>query len=291
MGKKQNPIIRYTEMIYSQPHLITQESFKVITDYLQARNKGMLDISDMDDFNEDDDDENEDQNYDPQLKIGVIKVCGSLTNKPVMTMCGEVGTSYEGILDQAEDLIEMGATNIILQVDSGGGEAFGCFVSAQQLRSMVDEAGISLTTYVDGMACSAAYAWAVVADEVIAHPDADLGSIGVLVALTNSNEYLKKEGIVRTFITAGEDKVPFDDEGNFKESFLADLQYKVDYLYENFVNHVSEYTGLSAEVIKGTQAKVFMAQDALKIGMINQIMTEPEFTSYIVNKQKGASNA
>jgi hypothetical protein len=34
-----------------------------------------------------------------------------------------------------------------------------------------------------------------------------------------------------------------------------------------------------------------MAQDALKIGMINQIMTEPEFTSYIVNKQKGASNA
>lgn len=293
MGIKQNPIIRYTEMIYSQPHLITQESFNAISKYLQARNQGRLDIMDLDDFegdDQEDDDEGED-NYDPELKIGVIKVCGSLTNKPVMTMCGEVGASYESILDQAEELINYGATDIILQVDSGGGEAFNCFAAANQFREMMDEAGIKVTAYVDGMACSAAYAWTCVADEVIAHPDADVGSIGVLIALMNNSEQLKKEGIVRSFISAGEDKVPFDDDGSFKESFLADLQYKVDYLYGNFVNHVAKYTGMSPEDIRKTQAKVFMAQDALKIGLINQIMTEQEFTSYMVNNKKGASDA
>ena len=292
MGIKQNPVIRYTEMIYSQPHLITQESFNAISKYLQARNQGMLSIDDLDDFTGEDDDDNEDQdNYDPELKIGVIKICGSLTNKPVMTMCGEVGASYESILDQAEELINYGATDIILEVDSGGGEAFNCFAAANQFREMMDEAGVKVTAYIDGMACSAAYAWTCVADEVVAHPDADIGSIGVLIALMNNSEQLKKEGIVRSFISAGEDKVPFDDDGSFKESFLADLQYKVDYLYGNFVNHVAKYTSMSPDDIRKTQAKVFMAQDALKIGLINQIMTEQEFTSYMVNNKKGASDA
>lgn len=285
MGNKQNPVVRYTEMIYSQPHLITAESFRVITDYLQARNTGELAISDVNDFNEDED------TFDPQSKIGVIQIKGSLTNKPVMTLCGEVGASYQSILDQGAELIDQGATDIILQVNSGGGEAFNCFTAADQFRSMADEAGVGVYAYVENMAASAAYAWACMADEVIVHPDADVGSIGVLIALHNNSKQLENEGIVRTFVTAGEEKVPFAEDGSFKKEFLNDLQYKVDHLYGNFVAHVNKYTGMSVEDIRDTKAKVFMAQDALKLGLINNIMTESEFTSYIVNKQRGASNA
>lgn len=287
MGKQQNRILRYTEMICSQPHLITAESFDVIGRYLEARNRGeLMRIEDINDIEEE-----PDSIFDPEMKTGVIEIKGSLTNEPVMTMCGEIGTSYERILDQTSELIAQGATEIILDVNSGGGEAFNCFASADEFRTMCDDAGIKVYAYVGNMAASAAYAWACVADEVIAHPDSDVGSIGVLIALWNDSKYLEQNGIIRTFITAGEEKVPYAEDGSFKKEFLDDLQVKVDSLYGNFVAHVNKYTGMSAEDIRGTKAKVFMAQDALKLGLINQIMTESEFTSYIVNKKEGASNA
>jgi ClpP class serine protease len=283
---KQNKILRYTELLYSRPHLISQDSFKIISDYLDKRNGGMLMQPQVDIAAEDSDD---DADYDPMLGVGVIEIEGALTNEPVMTLCGAVGTSYESILQQTEEMIEAGVTTIILDIDSGGGEAFNCFSSIDQFRKMCDDAGVYVYAYVDGCAASAAYAWACSADEVIAPVDAEVGSVGVLIALSNLNKYYEKEGITRTWISAGKEKIPFDDSGEFKKSFLEDLQYKVDTLYEMFVAHVSKYTGLSAEVIKSTEANTFLSKDALEIGLINKIMNKFDFMDYVANNQKGTS--
>lgn len=282
MATKQNKILRYTEMVYSRPHLISQESFKIISDYFDKRNNGMLMAPQVDvgDVGND-----ESSGYDIAGGIGVISIEGALTNEPVVTLCGEVGTSYEKILQKTEEMIQAGVTKIVLDIDSGGGEAFNCFTSVNQFRKMCDEAGVYVYTYVDGMAASAAYAWACAADEVIAPVDAEVGSIGVLIALANMNKYYENEGITRTWISAGKEKIPFDENGEFKASFIADLQYKVDTLYEMFVSHVAQYTGLSAEDIKATEANTFLAQDALKLGLINKVMSKFEFIDYVVSQK------
>lgn len=222
--------------------------------------------------------------------VGIINISGPLTNKETgwESICG--GCSYESIMDQCEDLIEEGATCIVMVVDSGGGEAYGMMESANNIREQCDKAGIPLYAYIDGCSASAAYGISCVADEVIANPYSDVGSIGVLVSLVDSSKQDEMEGVKYVYVTAGKEKIPYNEDGSFRSEFIDDLQYKVDFLYEAFCSHVSSYTGLSVEDVKNTEAKTFIAPDALKLGLINKIMTNEEFVDYILSKQ-GASNA
>lgn len=280
---KQNKITRLTEEILSRPQLITPESYTVITDYLHKRNQGML--STPDDFMPEDD---ESQPYfDSEAGVGVLNICGSLTAKPMMTMCGEIGTSYESLLEQTETILEAGIKTIVMNVSSGGGEAYNCFAAVDKFRSMVDEAGAKVYGFADGIAASAAYAWLVASDEVYASSDSETGSIGVVCAMIDDSKYMEKEGLKRIYVHAGESKVPYDTDGAIRPEFIADLQYKIDALYENFVAHVAKYTEMSPKQIKDTEAKTFLSKDALTLGLINGIMTSYEFQDYVSTKLKG----
>lgn len=281
--KKQNSVLRLTERIYSSPQLITKEAFSVIESYLNARNEGTLLYDDYDD----DPKKKSEPFYNAKTGIGWLDIKGTLTNKPVQTMCGEVGTSYSQLIEQTEEMLEAGVQTIVMNVSSGGGEAYSCFLSANSVREMANAAGAKIYGYVDGMAASAAYAWLSIADEIYSHPDAETGSIGVLVSLLDQSKYMEKEGLKRVFVTAGKEKVPFEADGSFKQEFLDNLQYKVDAMYENFVAHVAQHTGMSAEAIKGTEAKTFMSKDALTLGLIHGVKTEKEFQEYVVSQHKG----
>jgi ClpP class serine protease len=225
--------------------------------------------------------------YDSASGIAVLSVHGPLTyrDEGMDALCGMA--SYEGLLQQAADAIEAGVKTIVMDVDSGGGSAQGCFSTCNELRAMCDANGVSLMSSVDGSACSAAYAWACVADEIVADKYSEVGSIGVLISLRNPDEMTK----ATTYITDGADKVPFDKSGGYKESFLEELQMKATKLGDAFREHVSSYTGLTPDELKATQAKVYMATDALSMGMVNKIMTKSEFISYVVAKHKGVQDA
>ncbi len=279
-------LFHLTQKLYSTPHLISRRSFEAISQYLETRNADlMMPMEPMDGPEEAPDD------LDDISGVGIVEVYGTLTYKPtVMQMlCG--GCSYESILECVDSCLEGGATCIVLCVDSGGGEAYGAFETAQMIRQKCDAAGARLIGYIDGDACSAAYALVCVCDEVIGNPQSEAGSIGVLIRLMDQSEYLKKEGLKPIFVSAGAEKIPFTEDGGFRPEFIADLQYKVDYLYNEFANHVSTYTGLSVDDVKATEAKTYLAKDALSLGLINKIMTKTEFVDYIVAKQKGVVNA
>ena len=282
-NKKQSAVLRLTEELYSKPHLISPSSFYAITSYLEKRNQNMLmKFEEMDDGGEEEDEDK----FDPMSGVGVINVYGALTYRPVNAMCGAVGMSYQDLLEDVTEMIDEGASTIILNIDSGGGECYGCFESANDIRKKCDEAGVFLVAYVDGQSCSAAYALSCVADEVVANPYADIGSIGVLVGLVSDSEAMKMEGYQRTFIYAGNEKIPFAEDGSWKQSFLDSLQESVDDLYSEFTSFVAKYTGLSVAEVKATEAKVFKASKALEIGLVNKVMTRSEFIDYITKKHK-----
>lgn len=284
-------LFKLTQKLYGVPHLVNKQSFNSITSYLNSRNvQGMKLIPSP--MSEDDSDEigEEPDDLDDINGVGIINISGPLTNKSTgwEMMCG--GCSYESIMEQCEELIEDGATCIVMVMDSGGGEAYNVFEAANNIRTQCDEAGIPLYAYVDGCSASACFALAVVADEIICNPFGDVGSIGVLVCLEDSSKQDEMNGIKYLYVTAGKEKIPYAEDGSFRPEFIDDLQYKVDFLYEAFCDHVASYTGLSVEDVKNTEAKTFIAQDALKLGLINQIMTNEQFVDYILSKQ-GASDA
>jgi ClpP class serine protease len=279
---KAHSLHRLLASLYGRPHLISRDAFQAVSSYLNSRNASLMT------FPDDSKAEEKKQTFDASSGIGVLTIRGSLTYRSTgwEAFCG--GYSYEMMLEQASEMMEAGCKTIVIDADSGGGEAYGCFEATNELRKMADDNGVKIYGYVDGMAASAMYGIICACDEVIANPYAQVGSIGVLIALYNDSEHLKQEGYERIFITDGTEKVPFAADGSFRDGFIADLEARCAELGDAFREHVSMHTGLTKAELKATNAKVYSAQEALSIGLINKIQTRSEFISYVANKHKGA---
>ena len=278
-------LFRLRGRLYNNPLLVDPETFSSVVAYLNSRNEG-----DKKPQASDDDDDAPVQSghrflYNEDTQTAVMHIEGPLTYKPVTFMgfdCG--GANYTNLKEDVESAIEMGAKTIAWMVDSGGGEAHQMSDSAKYIRNLLDENGVRLLAYVDGRSASAAYGLTAIADEVIATRDSELGSIGVLVQLINDSEALKMNGYERTFITAGDDKIPFAEDGSWREGFLEDLQKKVDACYKDFTEHVAVSRGISVEAVKATQAKMFSAEEAIELGLADKVMTPEEFYSYLADE-------
>lgn len=274
-----------SKKVFNKPHLISTEGFSEVTEYLASRPDGLMtkeELAVARDIKE--------RRKELSLgegDVGVIQVSGALTYEETLfsALCGM--SSYQGILSQMRQAVEEGYSTVILDVDSGGGEAYGTFETAKELRKLADENNIKLIAYVDGISASAAYGLSVAADEIIANPYAEVGSVGVLTRLVNMSEKEKKEGIATTYVYAGDQKIPFDAEGEWREDFLADIQEKVDKLYSDFVSHVATMRGIEEESVRSTQAKMFDVEAAMSVGFIDKVMERGEFAEYLADIKEG----
>lgn len=272
------------KLIYNTPLLSTQHQLEDIVGYLNSR--GNEDLAIQKDLQA--------KAVDGSLgegSIACIPVMGALTYQETWmdALCGM--SSYQGILGMTRQAIAEGFTTIVLDVDSGGGQAYGAFETAQEFKALTQAAGIKTIAYVDGMSASAAFALSIGADEIISNPQSKIGSVGVVSQLRNTSAKDKKEGVSTTYVYAGESKIPYDAEGEFTKSFIDDLQMSIDGLYEDFLSHVVDMRDVEKEAVRSTQAKVFSADKALEIGFIDKIMTRNQFAEYLADIQdKGDNN-
>lgn len=274
---------RLSASLTNKPQLITPDTFNHYLSILNDRSMDVIQANhEAKKLAMEEGVDSEASGVDLGAKVGVINIDGPLTYKSsgFEALCG--GNSYQNILSEGKELFSNPNINTVVQIiNSGGGECFRCFEHSRELRKLADESGKRFITYVDGMAASAAYALAAASHEIIMNPDAEVGSIGVVVRLTNSNEANKKAGVETTYITAGDSKVPFDAEGEFREDFKADLQSKVDMLYLDFIQHVADMRNISQDVVMSTEAKMFMKEKALELGLADKAMTGAEFQNYL----------
>ena len=278
-------------MVFNRPLLITLDSLQPITDYLASpervanlklekpKEESVLELKD---FNS----EQDYQNYklsklgiNPETMTGVLDISGTLVYRQgeMNANCTEL-VSYESLKNQAESMIDAGAKTLVLKVDSGGGAAFGMFSAANYIKKLAKQNGVRTVAFIDGMSASAAFGISVLADEIIAHPQAQIGSVGVVVALYNDSKMLEDMGVKRQFVFAGDNKIPFDNStGEFTDKFINDLQASVNKTYKTFVEHIASNRKLSEQVVRDTQASVYDAVDALAIGFIDKIMELEDF--------------
>lgn len=277
-------LMRIKSSLTNTPHLIEQSSFNGILEYVNQRIAGGVDIIKPEaKYEEDEDFDPHLSNYNEYTKTGVMYIDGSLTYRKTgwESWCG--GTSYEGLKEQMEAFVGYGAKTVVWLANSGGGEAHSMIDTAKYLRKLANDNGINIIAYVDGMAASACYGLVCEADEIIMSADSQVGSIGVLIQLMNNSKALEKAGYERTFLKAGKNKIPFDESGAFTEAFTKGLQEQVDVLYEGFTAHVAQGRGLSQDVIKGTEASMFMAKEAIELGLVDKQMTVEEFYIYLAD--------
>ena len=275
--------------VYNKPLLITHTDLQPIADYLSNPERAaslrfdtvVENTPKLADFN------SEDlyrkavlQYYDinPDTMTGVLNVDGVLVNKEgqMNAQCVEL-TSYQGLKKRFEAQVSQGMRSCVLMISSGGGECFGAWSTANYIKKVAKENNIKLTAFANGSACSAAYVWAVVADEIVSHPLSSVGSIGVLVQLYNDSKYLENVGVTRSFVYAGGNKIPFDKNGDFTDKFISDLQKSVDNTYSKFVQHVVNNRNMSKQEVIDTQASVFDVEEAIELGLIDRVMELEDF--------------
>ena len=284
-------VFRLTEKIKKEPLLLEPDKLEDILGYLDNRNNtGIIEAA----INQNTlrGETTMESSIEVENGFSVINMYGPTTYKPTFfqMLCG--GLSYESIVADVTQAISLGASTILFSIDGPGGEAYRCFETGSEIRKLADDNDVKLIGYIDGRAASATYALSSVMHELYMNPDSEAGSIGVVTRLVNTNKADAEEGIETTYVTAGKSKVPFDKEGNFREEFIGDLQVKVDRLYENFVSHISEFRGMDPDVVKSTEAKMYTAEDALSLGLVDGVMTESEFINYLADPEvKGGSMA
>lgn len=195
----------------------------------------------------------------------IVPIKGAIMKE---SYCGDKGTAeIMEILKTAQ--LSNSIEKVVLDIDSGGGSVDGTFELADYIANEFNK---PITAYVNGMACSAAYAIACACDEVIAsHDSAQVGSIGVAISFRDYTKYNEANGIVEHYITADgsedKNKAALDARNG---DYVSIKEQSLNPTREIFVAEVKRNRpGVNDRVFSGL---VYMAQDAIALGLVDKVM-------------------
>jgi signal peptide peptidase SppA len=204
--------------------------------------------------------------------VAVISILGGLANRGTSLEGGSMSRqSYEGIKFQIAHAGKDAKTRaVLLDLQSPGGEAIGAFECADAVRALA--AVKPVVAVVNGMAASAAYAIASAATKIVTTPTGLSGSIGVVMMHADFSRALDREGVTPTMIFAGAHKVDGNPFEPLSAAVQQGLQAEVDQFYEMFIATVGNgRKGMSAKAIRGTEARTFMGQEAVRLGLADEV--------------------
>jgi len=205
--------------------------------------------------------------------VAVIPIHGTLINRFNSSWGFVTGYNYvRRMLNLALD--DDDVDFIVFDVDSPGGEASGCFELAREI--MASRRVKPSLAMVDSLAASGGMALAGCATTMYAIPSARIGSIGVYRMHVSYEGAFKKEGIKVTFATAGEHKIDGNPYKDLPQAVLDEWTESAGKTWDDFIALVAEARGMTEDDVRATQARVYRADEALDLGLINAVQTTTE---------------
>lgn len=205
--------------------------------------------------------------------IAIIPVHGSLINR----FGGSWGyvTGYNFVRQQtAQAGLDPDVMAIVYDHNSFGGEAAGCFECAADIPNLAN--GKPTIAAIDSNCYSASFALASACDHIICTPSGGAGSIGVVAMHASMKGMLDKWGIDITFIYSGDHKVDGNPYEALPDSVKADMQASIDKSRQAFAQLVADGRKMDLKTVMDTEARIYRADDALKLGLIDAVATPSE---------------
>lgn len=202
--------------------------------------------------------------------VAILDVSGPLFKRANLFVKFSGATSYEILRRDLQ--VAMDDPNIhavMLKVDSPGGEANGCDEIAAAIYAARGKKPI--WAFVSGMACSGGYWIASAAEKVVVSDLAVLGSIGVVLGITDRKKAEERSGVSRIdFVSAqspGKRPDIHSDEGK------ARVQKMVDDLAQVFVAAVAKHRKVNVESVieKFGAGGVEIGANAVSLGMADEV--------------------
>ncbi len=173
---------------------------------------------------------------------------------------------------------------LVLRVNSPGGSAYG----SEQIGEALDyfkSKGKPLAVSMGDYAASGGYWISAGADYIFANPLTLTGSIGVFGLIPNVEKLTEKIG-VNLEMVATNPQAQFP--GIYKAMTpdqLAIMQKYVDRTYTDFVTRVAKGRNMSVEAVKKiAEGRVWDAQTAVKIGLVNKIGNLEDAVEWVAAK-------
>lgn len=270
------------EHVYTRPWAITPAGWESIHNIVQSKLRGEIADFRAEDGEDEDIFGEKLPGYAFENGTGIIPVKGVIARKIglVGKMCGGCDLiDIENNLAMAlnDDYVE----RIVLDVDSPGGSVTGVPEVARRIKEA--DAIKPVYAYTDGMMCSAAYWLASQARGIVCTPTAEVGSIGVYMAILDYTRAMEMEGTKLELFKAGALKAMGLPGTTLTEEMRDHLQAQVDTIYDWFTSDVkSRRPTVSEETMQGQS---FMGDDASARELVdgiadNWLAAMEEFKTY-----------
>jgi protease-4 len=206
-------------------------------------------------------------------KILVIPVRGIISDAPREGFIRTRPSLVQEVVSQlrrAEDDKKVKA--VVLKIDSPGGSVTASDILFNEILTFKARTGARVVVAMMGVAASGGYYISLPADYIFAHPTTLTGSVGVIFLRTKVTGLMEKIGVGVEVNKSGINK----DMGMPYRPATAEetniLQTMTDGLGTRFVDLAAKYRNLDPAVTaKIATARVYLAQEALELGMVDEI--------------------
>lgn len=202
----------------------------------------------------------------------------SLPRMFVMDFDGDIEASaVESLREQISAVLQVAEANdeVLLRLESSGGLVHAYGLAASQL-SRLRERQVRLVIAVDKVAASGGYMMACLADKLIAAPFAIVGSVGVVGAVPNFHELLKRYAIDYEQHTAGKYKRTLSVLGENTDEGREQFKHELAITHELFKAHIhAARPALDVEAI--ATGETWYGTQALEKGLIDAVGTSDDY--------------
>ncbi|MFB6135973.1 MAG: signal peptide peptidase SppA [Halobacteriaceae archaeon] len=215
----------------------------------------------------------------PSYNVAEVGVDGPITRDASRGFPSAPTTpGADDVVEQIRNADDDGnADALLLRLNTPGGEV----VPSDDIRDAAEDFEGPTVAYATDVCASGGYWIATGCDRVFAREGSVVGSIGVVGSTVNLSELADDLGVAYERFAAGE----FKDAGNaLKEMREEDREYLqgiVDDYYERFVERVTEGRDVDAETVRGTEARVYLGEEARELGLVDEVGTREDALDHV----------
>ncbi len=206
-------------------------------------------------------------------KVLVIHIRGTISDVPqrqIVTTRPSMVQEVVSQLRKAEKDSNIKA--VLLKINSPGGSATATDILYHEIVAFKQKTSAKVVVAMMDVAASGGYYISLPADYILAHPTSVTGSVGVLFLRPDVSGLMTKIGVAVEVNKTGQNK---DMGSPFRQATVEEKQIvknMIDQLGKRFLDRITEHRKIDQENLqKIASARIFLAEDALKLGMVDQV--------------------
>jgi protease-4 len=206
-------------------------------------------------------------------KVLVIHIRGTISDAPRRRIVTSRPSMLQEVVSQlrkAEKDPEIKA--LLLKINSPGGSTTASDILYNEIVAFKQKTQTKVVVAMMDVAASGGYYIALPADHILAHPTTITGSVGVVFLRPDVGGLMDKIGVGVEVRKTGKNK---DMGSPFRQATAEEkqiIQNMIDLLGQRFLDRIAAHRRIESQDMQQiSSARIYLADDALRLGMIDRV--------------------